>query len=86
MTATQIQLTMETATSTIQTCKSVDPTETYIIDLDASITETKLAIGDRSQIKNTIAQSLELIYEAFFSSLSQFTVKTTFPFPELIHW
>ena len=77
---------METATSAIQTCKSVDPTESYIIDLDALITETKLTIGNQSQIKNTISQSPELISEAFCSSLSQLTVKPTFPFPELIHW
>lgn len=57
MTATQIQLAMETPTSVIQTCKSVDPAETYIIDLDASIAETKLTIGDQSKIKNIISQS-----------------------------
>ena len=56
MTATQIQLAMETTTSTIQTYKSVDPTETYIINLDASIIETKFTIGVQSQIKNIIAQ------------------------------
>ena len=46
---------METTTSAIQTCKSVDPVGTYIIDLDASIVETKFTISDQSQIKNTIA-------------------------------
>ena len=77
---------METATATIQTCKSVDPVETYIIDLDASILETKLTIHDQSQIKNIIAQSPKIISKALCSSLSQFTIEPTFPFPELIHW
>ena len=77
---------METATSAIQTCKSVDPAEAYIVDLDASIAETKFTIGDQSQIKDTIAQSPKLISKAFFSSLSQFTIEPTFPFLELIHW
>lgn len=33
---------METTTFSIQTCKSIDPVETYIIDLDASIAELKM--------------------------------------------
>ena len=86
VTSTQFQPSMETATTTIQTCKSVDLGETYIIDLDASISETKLTIGDQSHIKNIISQSPEIISEALCSSLSQFTIKPTFPFPELIHW
>lgn len=73
-------------TKFIQTCKVTDLKEEYLIDLDATIKETKFNIGTLSQIKKTIVENPNLILDAFCSSLSEFTIEPTFPFPEFIHW
>ena len=39
------------ASPTIKTCKSVDPREDFLIDLDAFIHETNLTFGPLSQIR-----------------------------------
>ena len=39
------------ASPTIKTCKSIDPGEDFLIDLDAFIQETNLTLGPLSQIK-----------------------------------
>ena len=39
------------ASLAIKTCKSIDPKEEYLVDLDASITENKFTLGDLNQIK-----------------------------------
>ena len=39
------------ASPTIKSCKSIDPGKYFLIDLDASIQETKLTLGPLSQIK-----------------------------------
>ena len=70
----------------IQTCKSTDPKEELLIDLDAAIKETKLTIGTLSQIKKTITDNPSIISNTFFSSLSQFIIEPTFPFSEFVHW
>ena len=66
------------ATSSIKTCKSTDPKEEILIDLDASI---ELTLGTLSQIKQTISDNSNIISDSFCSSLSQFTIEPTFPFP-----
>ena len=76
---------MVTATF-IQTCKMTDPNEYLIIDLDASIKETKFTIGTLSQIKKKVAENPNLISDAFCISLSLVTIKATFLFPEFVHW
>ena len=73
-------------TNAIKTYKNVDPKEELLIDLDVVIKETELTLGTLSQIKQTILDNLNIISDTLCSSLSQFTIEPTFPFPELIHW
>ena len=42
------------ASPAIKSCKSIDPKEDHLVDLDASIQETKFNLGSLSQIKQTI--------------------------------
>ena len=73
-------------TSTIKTYKSVDPKEELLIDVDATIKETELTLGTLNQIKKTILDNSNIISDSLCSSLSQFTIEPTFPFPEFVHW
>ena len=73
-------------TSAIKTCKSVDPKEELLIDLDATIKETKLTLGTLNQINQTILDNSNIISNSFYSSLSQFTIEPTFPFLKFVHW
>ena len=45
----------------IKSCKSIDPGEDFLVDLDASIQETKLTLGSLSQIKQTILNNSDII-------------------------
>ena len=74
------------ASPTIKTCKSIDPGEDFLIDLDAFIQETNLTLGPLSQIKQTMLSNSNMISETFCSTLSQFSLEPTFPHPELVHW
>ena len=73
-----------TTTHFIKTCKSIDPKEEPLIDLDVAIKETKLTVGTLSQIKQTFVDNPSIISNTFCSSLSQFTIEPTFPFPEFV--
>ena len=73
-------------TNSIKTCKSANPKEELLIDLDVRIKETQLTIGTLNQVKHTIMDNSNIISHKFCSSLSQFTIEPTFPFPKLIHW
>ena len=68
-----------------KTCKQDDPKEEFLIDLDASIKENELTLGNVNQIKQTILDNSNIISDSFCSSLSQFTFEPTFPYPEFIH-
>ena len=81
-----IQTSINMTTNAIKTYKNVDPKEELLIDLDVVIKETELTLGTLSQIKQTILDNLNIISDTLCSSLSQFTIEPTFPFPELIHW
>ena len=70
----------------IKSCKSTDPKEELLIDLDLAIKETKLIVGTLSQIKQTIIDNPSIISDTLCSPLSQFTIEPTFPFPEFVHW
>ena len=74
------------ASSTIKSCKLVDPKEEFLIDLDASIQENKLTLGTLDKIKQTILDNFNIISDSFYSSLSQFIFQPTFPYPEFVHW
>ena len=58
------------ASPTIKTCKSIDPKEEYLVDLDASITENKFTLGALNQIKQVIMDNSDIISNNFCSSLS----------------
>ena len=74
------------ASPAIKTCKSIHPSEEHLVDLDASIQETRLTLGSLSQIKQTILNNLNIISNSSCSSLSQFSMAPTFPHPEFVHW
>ena len=73
------------ASPAIKNCKSVDPKEDFLVDLDASIQEIVLTLGSLNQIKQTILENLNIISNSFCSSLSQFFLEPTFPYPEFVH-
>ena len=70
----------------ILSCKSIDPGEDYLIDLDAFIHETILTFGPLSHIKQVLLNNSNMISEGFCSNISQFSLEPTFPHPELVHW
>ena len=55
-----------TMTNSIKTCKSTDPKEELLIDLDAAIKETKLTVGTLSQVKQTTMDNPNIISDTFF--------------------
>lgn len=61
---------IDMASPAIKTCKSIDPKEEYLVDLDASIQETMLTLGSLNQIKQTILNNSNIIFDSFCSSLS----------------
>lgn len=73
------------ASSAIKTCKQANTKEEFLIDLDASINENEITIGTLSHIKQTILDNPNIISKSFCSSLSQFAIEPTFPYPEFIH-
>ena len=75
-----------TTTNSIKTCKSSNPKEELLIDLDIIIKENQLMVGTLNQVKQTIMDNFNIISHTFGSSLSQFTIEPTFLFPEYIHW
>ena len=73
------------AITTIQSCKSLDPKEDLIIDLDAEIYETILMLANLTKIKNKLTQIPNFIPDSFCSSLFEVTIEKTFPFPYFVH-
>jgi hypothetical protein len=69
----------------IKTYNSIDPREEHFVNLDASIQETRLTLGSLSQIKKTIMNNSNIISDSFCSSLLQFSLEPTFPYPEFVH-
>ena len=73
------------ASLAIKTCKSIDPGEDFLIDLDVFIQETNLTLGPLSQIKQIMLSNSNMISERFCSTLSQFSLEPTFPYLELVY-
>ena len=61
---------IDMASPAIKTYKSIDPREEHLVDLDASIQETRLTLGCLSQIKQTILNNLNIISDSFCSSVN----------------
>ena len=74
------------ASFAIKTCKSIDPKEEWLVDLDTLIQESRLTLGTLDHIKQVIMDNSNIISNNFCSSLSQFTFEPTFPYPEFVHW
>ena len=73
------------ASNAIKTCKSINPKEKFLVNLDAAIQANKLTLGTLDQIKQTILDNSNIISDSFCSSLSQFTFEPTFQYPEFVH-
>ena len=73
------------ASPAIKSYKSIDPREDHLVELDASIQETRFTLGPLSQIKQTILNNSNIILDIFCSSLSQFSLEPTFPHREFVH-
>ena len=73
------------ASPAILSCKSIDPGEDYLIDLDAFVHETSLTFGPLSHIKQLLLDNSNSISQGFCSNISQFSLEPTFPHPELVH-
>ena len=74
------------ASPAILSCKSIDPGEDYLIDLDAFVHETSLTFGPLSHIKQLLLDNSNIISQGFCSNILQFSLEPTFPHPELVHW
>ena len=61
---------IDMASPAIKLCKSIDPREDHLADLDASIQETRFTLASLSQIKQTILNNSDIISDSFCSSLS----------------
>ena len=70
----------------ILSCKSVDPGEDYLIDLDAFVHETSLTFGPLSHVKELLSNNSNIISQGFCSNVSHFSLEPTFPYPKLVHW
>ena len=54
----------------ILSCKSIDPGEDYLIDLDAFVHETNLTFGPLSHIKQLLLDNSNMISQGFCSNIS----------------
>ena len=66
------------ASPAIKSYKSIDPRKDFLVDLDASIQETKFTLGSLSQIKKTILNNSDMISDSLCSTLSQFSLEPHF--------
>ena len=73
-------------TSAFLSCKSLDPAEDFVIDLDMSISETTLNFGPLHHMKQLLADNSHAISPRLCSNLAQFALEPTYPYPELVHW
>ena len=74
------------ASFAIQSCKSIDPAEDYLIYLDVFIRETTLNFGPLHHTKQLLADNSHIISQTFCLNISQSALEPTFPYLELIHW
>ena len=73
------------AIATIQSCKSLDPKEYFITDLDAEIYEIVLMLENLTEIQNKLTWIPNFIRDSCWSSLLEVTIEPTFPFLEFVH-
>ena len=73
-------------TSAFLSCKSIDPAEDFVVDLDVSINETVLNFGPLHHTKQLLAENSQTVSPRLCSNLAQFALEPTYPYPELVHW
>ena len=76
---------VDMASPAILSCKSIDPREDYLIDLEAFVHETNLTFGPLNHTKQLLADNSNIFSQSFCSNVLQFSLEPTFPYPELIH-
>ena len=74
------------AASAFSPCKSINPAEDFVIDLDVSINETALNFGPLHHTKQLLADNSHAVSPRLCSNLAQFALEPTYPYPELVHW
>ena len=74
------------AASAFLSCKSLDPAEDFVVDLDTPISETILHFGPLHHTKQLLADNSQTVSPRLCSNLSQFALEPTYPYPELVHW
>ena len=74
------------AASAFSSCKSLDPAEDFVIDLDTPISETTLNFGPLHHTKQLLADNPHTISPRLCSNLAQFALDPTYRYPELVHW
>ena len=72
--------------ATFPSCKSLDPSEDVIVDLDTPISEAILSFGPLHHTKQLLADNAHTISPRLCSNLAQFSIEPTYPYPELVHW
>ena len=72
--------------SAFLSCKSLDPSEDFVIDLDTPISKTILNFGPLHHTKQLLADNAHIISPRLCSNLAQFALEPTYPYPELVHW
>jgi hypothetical protein len=58
------------AASTFLSCKSLDPAEDFVIDLDTPISETVLNFGSLHHTKQLLADNFQTVSPRLYSNLS----------------
>ena len=72
--------------SAFLSCKSLDPAEDFVVDLDTPISETTLNFGPLHHTKQLLADNAHTISPRLCSNLAQFALEPTYPYLELVHW
>ena len=74
------------ATSAFLSCKSIDPAEDFVVDLDVSISEATLNFGPLHHTKQLLTDNSQTVSPKLCSNLAQFALEPTYPYLELVHW
>jgi hypothetical protein len=64
----------------------LDPDQEAIVDIDGEIYEPVITLGRVTELKQRIETKNLLIPDQVRTFVKHFTIDSTFPFPEFIHW
>ena len=77
---------MDAQTTKVPLCKILDPDQETIVDIDGEIYEPIITLGHVTELKQRIETQNLLIPNQVRTSIKCFTVESTFPFAQFIHW